>query len=45
MKIAIFTQPLRTNYGGNLQAFALQYILREHGYTPSTINYRKDRLG
>lgn len=41
MKIAILTQPLRTNYGGNLQAFALQYILREHGYTPLTINYRK----
>ncbi|MGX5025884.1 polysaccharide pyruvyl transferase family protein [Enterobacter asburiae] len=41
MKIAILTQPLHTNYGGNLQAFALQQVLKTNGYTPLTINYRK----
>lgn len=41
MNVAILTQPLHTNYGGNLQAFALQHVLRENGYTPLTINYRK----
>ncbi|MCS5956377.1 polysaccharide pyruvyl transferase family protein [Klebsiella pneumoniae] len=41
MKVAILTQPLHTNYGGTLQAFALQYILREFGHEPVTINYRK----
>lgn len=41
MNVAILTQPLHTNYGGNLQAFALQYILRQNGLNPLTINYRK----
>ncbi|EPN4480112.1 polysaccharide pyruvyl transferase family protein [Klebsiella aerogenes] len=43
MKIAILTQPLHTNYGGTLQAFALQYILRDIGHEPVTINYRKTK--
>ena len=28
MKIAILTQPLKTNFGGILQAYALQTILK-----------------
>lgn len=37
MKIAIITQPLRTNYGGILQNFALQTVLRRMGHTPITL--------
>ncbi|WP_298535133.1 polysaccharide pyruvyl transferase family protein [uncultured Algibacter sp.] len=40
-KIAILTQPLKTNYGGILQAYALQKILIESGNDVVTIN-RKD---
>ncbi len=32
MKICILTQPLHTNYGGLLQAYALQTVLREMGH-------------
>ena len=39
MKIAILTQPLRTNYGGILQDYALQTILRRLGHEPVTIDY------
>lgn len=38
MKIAILTQPLHTNYGGNLQNFALQKVLRNMGHEPVTID-------
>ncbi len=38
MRIAIITQPLGRNYGGILQNFALQYVLREMGHNPVTIN-------
>ena len=31
-KIAILTQPLRTNYGGLLQAYALQKVLKDMGH-------------
>ncbi len=41
MKVAILTQPLHTNYGGTLQAFALQYVIKSLGHEPETINYRK----
>lgn len=41
MKIFILTQPLHTNFGGTLQAYALQYTLRQLGHNPLTINYRK----
>lgn len=37
MKIAIITQPLRTNYGGILQNYALQTILKRFGHTPTTL--------
>lgn len=39
-KIAILTLPLHTNFGGNLQAFALQKILRDRGYDVETLDYR-----
>lgn len=39
-KVAILTQPLGPNYGGILQAFALQHILREMGHQPITIDRR-----
>lgn len=37
MKTAILTQPLRANYGGVLQNYALQQILIKLGHTPITI--------
>lgn len=45
-KVAILTQPLGANYGGILQAFALQHVLREMGHQPITIDRRgsQDRL-
>lgn len=39
-KVAILTQPLGANYGGILQAFALQHVLREMGHQPITIDRR-----
>lgn len=39
MKIGILTQPLRTNYGGILQNYAMQQILKRLGYTPITLDY------
>ncbi|EMI4265521.1 polysaccharide pyruvyl transferase family protein [Vibrio vulnificus] len=46
MKIAILTQPLHHNYGGLLQAFALQQFLKDKGFIVSTVDvqYRKPRL-
>ena len=44
MKIGILTQPLHTNYGGLLQAFALQKYLRDMGHEVLTVDYtRKPR--
>lgn len=37
MKIAIITQPLRTNYGGILQNYALHTILKRMGHKPTTL--------
>lgn len=39
MKIGILTQPLHTNYGGLLQAFALQKFLRDMGHDVLTVDY------
>ncbi len=39
MKIGIVTQPLLNNYGGYLQAWALQEQLRKMGHEPITIDY------
>ena len=38
MKIAILTQPLHSNYGGLLQNFALQAVLRQMGHEVITID-------
>jgi len=42
MKIGILTQPLRTNYGGLLQAWALQNVLRTLGHSPITVDRHYD---
>lgn len=39
MKIAIMTQPLGKNYGGIMQAFALQKVLRDMEHEVVTIDY------
>lgn len=41
MKIGILTLPQETNYGGILQAFALQRILRSMGHDAMTIDRHK----
>src|SRR5690606_32509953 len=38
MKIAIMTQPLGSNYGGIMQAWALQQVLKRMGHEPVTID-------
>lgn len=38
MKIAILTQPLRVNYGGILQAYALQTFLQRRGHDVIVVN-------
>lgn len=38
MKIGILTLPLHTNYGGLLQAFAVQKVLRDLGHEAVTLN-------
>lgn len=38
MKIGIITQPLHTNYGGLLQNYALQQILKRLGHEPITLD-------
>ena len=37
-KIAILTQPLKTNYGGILQAYALQKVIKAQGHEVITID-------
>lgn len=45
MKIGIITQPLRTNYGGLLQNYALQKVLSALGHEVYTINKRHNLEG
>ena len=42
MKIAILTQPLHNNYGGLLQAFALQHYLTAQGHDVLTVDFALD---
>lgn len=42
MKVAILTQPLRTNYGGILQNYALQQCLQDMGHEPYTLDLIRD---
>lgn len=44
MKIGILTQPLKSNYGGILQAYAMQEVLREMGHSPVTLQYKANLL-
>lgn len=44
MKIGILTQPLRTNYGGLIQAWALQKVLTEAGHQCIIVNREFTRL-
>lgn len=44
MKIGIVTQPLLGNYGGVLQNFALQYVLKSMGHSCFTIVYYPFRV-
>ena len=39
MRIGIVTQPLYANYGGILQNYALQQVLKTMGHTPVTLDY------
>src|SRR5690554_2671163 len=41
MKIGILTHPLKTNYGGVLQNYALQTVLKKMGHDVITINIGK----
>lgn len=43
MRIGILTQPLYANYGGILQNYALQKVLKDMGHSPITINRLKNR--
>ena len=39
MRICILTQPLGINYGGTLQAFALQKVLKDMGHSVTTLRW------
>ena len=41
MRIGIVTQPLATNYGGILQNYALQQVLKKMGHEVWTIDYNR----
>ena len=46
MKVGIITLSLENNYGGILQNFALQHVLKEMGHTPKTCRWTAyTRLG
>ncbi|MCP9338558.1 polysaccharide pyruvyl transferase family protein [Stutzerimonas xanthomarina] len=45
MKIAIMTQPLGKNYGGIMQAWALQQVLKRMGHEVVTIDRQPDQPG
>lgn len=45
MKVAIFTLPLVNNYGGILQAYALQRVLESYGFEAPVINLKIRQRG
>ena len=45
MKIAIMTQPLGKNYGGMIQAWALQQVLKSADHEPVTMHRQADAKG
>lgn len=44
MKIGILTQPLINNYGGILQNYALQSVIKGMSHTPITLNFAHQSL-
>lgn len=44
MKIGILTQPLHNNYGGLLQNYALQQVLKGLGHEPITIDHKSKQF-
>ena len=44
MRIGILTLPLHTNYGGILQAYALQTVLKRMGHDATLIDRPFDKL-
>jgi hypothetical protein len=44
-KVGVLTLPLNSNIGGNLQAYALQEVLRQLGHEPVLINRRHSPKG
>lgn len=42
--VVILTQPLHTNYGGTLQAFALQKVIYNLGFQVETLNYQPKKI-
>lgn len=44
MKIAILTQPIKHNYGGIIQAYALEHILESFGHEVTILNIVDNRL-
>ncbi len=44
MKIGIITQQLKNNYGGLLQNFALQTVLKQYGHEPKTMNHINKKI-
>src|SRR5690554_185419 len=43
MKVAILTQPLGHNYGGIMQAYALQKVISQKGHQVTIVNRQKDK--
>lgn len=43
MKIGILTHPLRMNYGGILQNYALQHVLKSMGHSVETIDWQENK--
>lgn len=43
MKVGVLTLPLHTNYGGNLQAYALIHVLKEMGHDAWLIKWEKNK--
>ena len=43
MKIGILTHPLRTNYGGVLQNYALQHAIKSLGHSVETIDWQEHK--
>ena len=44
MRIGILTQALNGNYGGVLQNYALQQVLKQMGHNPRNVLYMHDKL-